>query len=220
MPKLQVEPEELAQAAAAIRAIAGRLTRRLRQLHVDGDLTLPQTSVLALLERDGPSTTGELAASERISAQSMASTLSALEARGLVSRKADPADGRKRAIAITPQGRKVMLGVWQVKHKKLEESLRSGFSTAEQKTVIDALPLLERLTGMLLRPGSAYGASSKISAMRSPIITAVAFGARRTSVGMTDKSHTLRPSIPRTRPNWSTTESGSDSGPILHVPAE
>jgi DNA-binding MarR family transcriptional regulator len=151
MTELHVESEELAQAAAEIRAIVGRLTRRLRQLHVDGDLTLPQTSVLARLERDGPSTAGELAASERISAQSMGSTLSALEARGLVSRKADPADGRKREIVITPQGRKVMLGVWQVKHKKLEEALRVGFSSDEQRAIIDALPLLDRLTGMLLQ---------------------------------------------------------------------
>lgn len=56
------------------------------------------------------------------------------------------------------------------------------------------------------------------SAMRSAIIKVVALVLARMQLGMIDASTTRRPSNPRTRPRWSTTAIGSESGSILQAP--
>ena len=96
---------DLDRLAGELSASMGLLVRRLRQVHVDGDLTLSQTSVLVRLERDGPSTPGTLAAVEQITPQSMGAILAALQETGLVSRSGDPSDGRRVLMSITGAGR-------------------------------------------------------------------------------------------------------------------
>ena len=81
--------------AGELRTSMGLLLRRLRQVPAAGEPTLPETSALARLDRGGPTTASELARAEQISPQSMGATLGALEARGLVGRPSDPADGRR-----------------------------------------------------------------------------------------------------------------------------
>ena len=84
------------------------LVRRLRQVHAAGDLTLPESSALARLERHGPATAADLARAEAISPQSIGATLGALQARGLIDRRPDPADGRRIILAATPAGRRLV----------------------------------------------------------------------------------------------------------------
>ena len=87
--------------AAALRVSIGLLLRRLRQVRPDDELTLPESSALARLDRTGPATPGALAKVEQISPQSMGATLGALEARGLIERHPDPADGRRVVLSVT-----------------------------------------------------------------------------------------------------------------------
>ena len=75
---------DVTEVAAALRVSIGLLLRRLRQVRPDGELSLPETSALARLDRSGPATSSALAKLEQISPQSMGATLAALEARGLV----------------------------------------------------------------------------------------------------------------------------------------
>src|ERR1700760_4055851 len=89
------------QIAAALRVSIGLLVRRLRQVPVEGGLTLSETSALARLDRGGPTTPGELAKQEQISPQSMGATLAALEARGLIERRPATGDGRRAVMSIT-----------------------------------------------------------------------------------------------------------------------
>ena len=86
----------------------GLFVRRLRQVPAEGDLTLPETSALARLDRGGPTTTGARAKLEQISPQSMGATLGALEARGLVKRRPDPDDGRRVVPSATEAGLRVL----------------------------------------------------------------------------------------------------------------
>src|SRR2546430_9607473 len=67
--------------AAALRGSIGLLLRQMRQVRVAGELTVPETSALARLDRGGPATPSALAKLEQISPQSMGATLGALEAR-------------------------------------------------------------------------------------------------------------------------------------------
>src|ERR1700760_2150886 len=90
--------------AAELRLSIGLLLRRLRQIPTDDELTLSESAALARLERGGPATSAELARAEQISPQSMGATLAGLETRGLVTRDADPADGRRVIMSVTDAG--------------------------------------------------------------------------------------------------------------------
>ena len=90
--------------AAALRVSIGLLLRQMRQVRVAGELTVPETSALARLDRGGPATSSALARLEQISPQSMGATLSALEARGLVRRGPDAHDGRRVVLSVTDLG--------------------------------------------------------------------------------------------------------------------
>ncbi|GAA3631734.1 MarR family transcriptional regulator [Kineosporia mesophila] len=81
-----------------------KVTRRLRAEKSDTELTDSQMSVLAVLDRSGPLTPRALADFERVQPPSMTRTLASLDARGLVDREPDPADGRQIIVRITPSG--------------------------------------------------------------------------------------------------------------------
>lgn len=133
------------RAAGELRACLGPLVRRLRQVHVDGELTLSQASVLVRLERDGPSTPGALAAEEQIRPQSMGAILAALQDRGLVARSPDPSDGRRVLMSMTPAGRQSLQGVRNEKARRLARAIAEGLTLSEQRQLFDAIPLLARL---------------------------------------------------------------------------
>src|ERR1039458_10057963 len=101
------EPD-VTEVAAALRVSIGLLLRRLRQVRPDGELSLPETSALARLDRSGPATSSALAKLEQISPQSMGATLVPLEARDLVERRPDPEDGRRAVLSLTGAGQQVL----------------------------------------------------------------------------------------------------------------
>ena len=95
------------QVATALHVSTGLLLWRLRQLKAEGELTLPESAALARLDRGGPTTAGALARLEQISPQSMGATLGGLEARGLVERRPDPADGRRIVLSLSAAGQQI-----------------------------------------------------------------------------------------------------------------
>lgn len=140
-------PEELdiAQVAAALRVSVGLLLRRLRQVRIEGELTLPESAALARLDRGGPATAAALAKQEQISPQSMGATLGGLEARGLVERTRDPIDGRQVILSATEAGLQLLRNRRNVQTERLAQALSSGFTPAERELLLAAAPLLERL---------------------------------------------------------------------------
>lgn len=133
------------QVAAALRVSVGLLVRRLRQVPVEGGLTLSETSALARLDRGGPSTPGALAKQEQISPQSMGNTLAALEGRGLIERRPDPDDGRRAVMSVTDAGRELLSSRRNAKVQQLAKALAAEFTDAELAELAAAAPLLERL---------------------------------------------------------------------------
>ncbi len=138
---------DVEQVAAALQLSIRLLRRQLRQSQVEraDDLTLPETSALALLERGGPTTPGALAKVEQISPQSMGATLGALEARGLVERHADPADGRRVLMSITEAGTAALRVRRTARTEQLAQALSAGFTSVELRQLMTAAPLIERL---------------------------------------------------------------------------
>lgn len=135
-----------ARIAADLRAALGPLVRRLRQFRPDGELTLSQTSALVRLDREGPATASELAAAEGIRPQSMATIVSRLYERGLVTREPDPDDGRRIVVALSDAGREGLRGARQEKARRLTHAITEELTPEEQAVLAAALPLLERIT--------------------------------------------------------------------------
>ena len=142
MGERRVDAQEV---AASLRTSVGMLLRRLRQAPVDGDLTLPEGSALARLERGVPATAAELARREQISPQSMGVTLAGLQARGLIERRGDPTDGRRHVLSVTAAGVEVLHHRRSARTRKLARALSENFSPAELALLQDVAPLLERL---------------------------------------------------------------------------
>jgi DNA-binding MarR family transcriptional regulator len=143
------DDQQSVQAAAALHVSLGLLFRRMRQTTVAGELTLPETSALARLDRGGPTTAAELARAEQISPQSIGATLTTLEQRGLVARAADPQDGRRVVLTVSEAGLAVLRDKRDARVQELAQALADGFTPAECEQLMAAAPLLERLAQRL-----------------------------------------------------------------------
>ena len=139
------EELDVRDVAAALHVSMGLLLRRLRQVREAGGLSVPETSALARLDRNGPATSSELARVEQISPQSMGATLSALEARGLVTRDPDARDGRRIVLSVTEAGRQLLRDKRDARTEHLARALAAGFTHEELAQLMAAAPLLERL---------------------------------------------------------------------------
>jgi DNA-binding MarR family transcriptional regulator len=128
--------------ASELRVVLGQLVRRLR---VEHRFSLAYGTVLGRLDREGTSSTSDLAAAERVRPQSMAQTVGELEADGLVSRRADPADGRRALLELTDAGRCKLQADRQQREGWLAQAIAEGLSEQEQQALADAVPLLARL---------------------------------------------------------------------------
>ncbi|MER5527828.1 MarR family transcriptional regulator [Streptomyces sp. NPDC002677] len=134
--------------AYELRLAVGRMTRRLRQAHAVGDVSLSGVSVLARLAADGPDSPTSLAEMERVRPQAMATTLAQLEQRGLVRRTPDAADGRRSIAAVTEEGR-AMLAERRSESVQRLANVLDTFSAEERATLGAAVPLLARLAEQL-----------------------------------------------------------------------
>jgi DNA-binding MarR family transcriptional regulator len=133
------------QVAAALRLSVGLLLRRLRQVKVEGELTLSESAALARLDRGGPTTASALAKLEQISPQSMGATLAALEQHGLIERRADPLDGRRVVLSASESGLRVLRDRRSARTEKLAQALSRSFSRSELEELMAVTPLIERL---------------------------------------------------------------------------
>ena len=146
--KGQPDDRQTARAAALaqeLRALLGKLKRRLReQAHV-GDLTPSQVSVLLRLEKEGPATASSLARAEGMRPQSIGPVIAALEAAGFVSGAPDPTDGRQTILSLTDACRKWAQEGRAARQDWLCRTIQKRFSPQEQKGLTAAVDLLKRL---------------------------------------------------------------------------
>ncbi|AZI57268.1 MarR family transcriptional regulator [Nakamurella antarctica] len=135
---------EIGPLAADLRFALNRINRRLRHQVAADDLTVSQLSVLAILNREGFQTAGELATKENVRPPSMTRVIGALEAAGLVMRSDNPADGRQVLVDLTSEGRgRITLEVL-AREKWLAQQL-SELSIDERQTLQAAVSILNTL---------------------------------------------------------------------------
>jgi DNA-binding MarR family transcriptional regulator len=128
--------------ASDLRVVLGQLIRRLR---VEHRFSLSQGAVLGRLDREGTASIGELAVAERVRPQSMAQTVSDLEADGLIARRPDPGDGRRTLVELTERGALILQEDRRQREGWLANAITDDLSRDEQQLLAQALPLLRRL---------------------------------------------------------------------------
>jgi DNA-binding MarR family transcriptional regulator len=136
--------DDIARLATELRLTVGRLVRRVRA--ESSLMPVGQTAVLGRLDREGPLTTSDLAAAERVRPQSMARTVSLLQEEGLIDAAPHPSDGRKTLLTISRPGLEKLSAQRQGREDWLAQALASELSAAERKAIAKGLPLFDRLT--------------------------------------------------------------------------
>jgi DNA-binding MarR family transcriptional regulator len=110
-------------------------------------VTAPQRLVVRIVGRFPGISAGEVAEILHVHPSTLTGVLKRLEARGIVSRRADPRDARRALLALTARGREL-------------DRLRSGTVEAVVRRVLQRLP-----------PGSARSARALAEALTSALDT-------------------------------------------------
>jgi DNA-binding MarR family transcriptional regulator len=131
-----------------------RLQRQIKQLYrrvqreqpVAEGLSMTALQVVTTLERSPEALRpSELSAELQMTSSNVAAALRALEARNLVQRRPDPADGRKAFIELTPHARQVISDIRRSRHAWLQDAVDDLLSPQEQHLLMQAGQLMERL---------------------------------------------------------------------------
>jgi DNA-binding MarR family transcriptional regulator len=136
--------------AADLRATIGGLVRATRT--TDRLAPIPG-AVLQLLDRHGPMTTADLAASRGVRHQTMAGTVRELIEAGYVGQCADPADARKKILTLTPAGSDVLDADRHDRTALLARALAETLDADERRAVARALPLFDRMAAAIAGTG-------------------------------------------------------------------
>lgn len=133
-----------------------RLRARLRSESTPGDLswTWSQLAALARISEDGPTTTTDLAQAEHVRRQSMAETVAALYAGGLVQSRPDPTDGRKILLTATLRGRKLIETIPAARQEWLDGAIEAILDPAERQILRKAAAIMSRLADADIPPNT------------------------------------------------------------------
>ncbi|MER6633198.1 MarR family transcriptional regulator [Streptomyces sp. NPDC000987] len=151
-PKQPKQPEEPVPSpdrlADALRTTVGALVRATRSS--DRLASIPAT-VLDLLDRQGPMTTADLAASRGVRHQTMAATVKELTEAGFLAVGPDPADARKRILTLTQEGTNAIEADRSDRVSLLARTIADGLTDDEQRLLAHALPVLDRIVARIAR---------------------------------------------------------------------
>jgi DNA-binding MarR family transcriptional regulator len=139
---MQGTQETTADLAHDLRETVGRVLRRLR---AEPGPPIGQLAVLSRLDREGPASISDLAAADRMRPQSMAQTVRDLEDAGLVSRRPDPADGRRHFVELTEAGLQTLLATRARREDWLTQALDRELDADQRELLRRAVALLNRV---------------------------------------------------------------------------
>ncbi|MEY9953969.1 MarR family winged helix-turn-helix transcriptional regulator [Leifsonia sp. EB34] len=126
--------------AGRLALAVGRLNRRIRS--ATGGLSHGQLSALSTIVRRGPLRPSEIAAIEIVAAPTITRVVSDLEAKGLVTRNPDPADGRSFFVTGTQAGNDLLLAARSDRARAVAAIL-AELAPEDVEALRAALPALE-----------------------------------------------------------------------------
>lgn len=142
------------ETAARLRAVIGRLSRRLRPTPAAtaAGLTPTRISVLLTVVREGSIRLSDLAAAEAINPTQLSRAIAQLVESGLVERSADVGDRRAAWVKSTPAGKRLAERIRRERTDALNGALER-LDPADRERIFAALDSLEHLAEDLLRAG-------------------------------------------------------------------
>ena len=144
-----------------MRRAVGGLVRATR----NADVLAPiPAAVMDLLDREGPMTTADLAARRQVRHQTMAATVKELKDTGYVTAVPHQADGRKKVLSLTADGRAALDNDRTGRVRQLADAIAGALSNEEACALARALVLIERVT-------AAIAANMRPSGPEPPPIT-------------------------------------------------
>jgi DNA-binding MarR family transcriptional regulator len=141
-------PQTSTDSASRLRAVVGKLSRRLRPTLAGTGLTPTRVSVLFSVVRMGPLRLSELADVEGVNPTMLSRVIAELGEQGLVRRVPDPEDRRAALVDATPAGKRLREQILGERNDVLSIQL-GQLSVAERRALDDALPVLEALAERL-----------------------------------------------------------------------
>lgn len=132
-----------AELAARLRLALTRLSRRLRHQGEAG-IGASQLSALATIDRRGPMTLGDLAATEKVQPPSMTRVVSRLEEAGLVDRQVWEQDRRVARVQVTTAGQQLLQRSRTRKDAYLARRLRT-LDPADRALMGEVVGVLEQM---------------------------------------------------------------------------
>lgn len=135
---------------ARLRAVIGRLSRRLRPTPTAraAGLTPTRISVLLTVVREGRIRLSDLATAEGINPTQLSRAVAHLVETGLVERSADEGDRRAAWLGPTAAGRRLTERIRRERTDALNVALE-GLASDERERILAALTALERLAEQL-----------------------------------------------------------------------
>jgi DNA-binding MarR family transcriptional regulator len=130
--------------ADRVHTVAMRLLRAVREADARSELSTARFSALSTLVYDGPSSVGELAASEHVTAPTMSRLVTALERAGYVTRESDSADGRRVQVAPTQAGVEALAAARRERVERLA-TVFEGMGEENQAAVLAATEVLDEV---------------------------------------------------------------------------
>ena len=139
---METQPKATEQdLAQGLRLSVTRLARRLRK-EADAGISPSMLSALSTIERGAPLTIGDLAAAEGVQPPSATAVVGRLLEAGLVTRDADPQDGRVYRLGLTRDGARLLERSRSRKTAFLARRL-GDLSPEDREVLRRALPLLD-----------------------------------------------------------------------------
>lgn len=135
----------VATALIAIRRILRASEFASRDLARASGLTVSQTLVLQILDKEGDVGAGRIAAAAKLSQATVTALLDRLEQRDLVRRIRDPLDGRRVTVQLTADGRHLLAGTPDMLQNQFADRF-SRLADWEQAQIIAGL---ERVASLL-----------------------------------------------------------------------
>ena len=143
--------EAESEPTARLRAVLGRLSRRLRPTLAGSGLTPSEISVLFTIVRFGPLRLSEVAEIERLNPTMLSRIAAQLSDAGLIRRSADPGDRRAALVQASAAGRRMRERIHRERTRALDAHVQE-LDESQREALWQALPVLEELAERLPGP--------------------------------------------------------------------
>jgi DNA-binding MarR family transcriptional regulator len=150
MPAALTHPAIDTETPARLRAVVGKLSRRVNGSTRGETMTPSQLSVLGSVARQGPLRLSDLAELETLNPTMLSRIVANLDESGLVHRRCDPEDRRAGLVEVTAAGRRTYDRLKAQRAKVLLDGLHE-LDPRDVAAVEAALPALEHLIEALSR---------------------------------------------------------------------